>query len=117
MTVAEYLAENEKWLGERISANISQIADEKWPVVVAGCKIINAGATDPGISCDVVLTHETISDFDSSRQAHWSERGVRSEIECDGHKAVLFENFQRSKGARRTSILVIDIDDKRVVLE
>lgn len=117
MTVQEYIQTNRQWLGERICANLEQIADSDWPALLEGTDIVNMGATDPGIDCDVVITHETLDDFDASRLGRWREAGIRTEVECGGRKAVLFDKFQRHKGAQRETILVIDFGDKRVALQ
>lgn len=116
MTRLEFIESNEKWLSENVRANLEQIPDNDWPAVVAGVGVINGGATEPGIDCNVAITHEAISDFESSRDVHWREKGVQSHLVLDGRPAALFENFQRRKGARRETALVIDLGDKRVVL-
>lgn len=117
MVVQDFIADNAKWLDERLAANLSQIDDAAWPALLAGLSKINPGATDPGIDCDIVVTAETLSDFDASREKHWAERGARAELDCAGFKAVFYDRFQVARGRRRESIIVIDVGDKRVVMQ
>jgi hypothetical protein len=117
MTVQEYITANSRWLGERISANLAQVPDDKWPAIIAGLDALNAGGSDPGIDCDVVVTRETLEDFERSREQYWAERGTKKEAELAGCRSLLFDHFQRGRGEPRTSCLVIDIGDRRVVLQ
>jgi hypothetical protein len=114
--VADYIAENTDHLDERLRANVGQIADDHWPAVLEALAIINPGSADPGIDCDVIITTETIADFDRSRAQHWSEQGQRRELLVGGSNGVHYDRFQRHKGARRDSCIIIDIGAKRVVL-
>ena len=115
MTIQEYIATNKQWLGARVSANLDQVPEDKWPALLAGVKVL--GGSEPGIDCDVVITHETFADFDQSRAQRWSESGTRKEAMLADCKSLLFDHFQSRRGTPRTSILVIDIGDKRVVLQ
>lgn len=116
MTMQEYITANAKWLGERVSANLAQIPDAALPALVAACNDLGGG-DEPGIDCDVIITHESLADFDASRSQHWSEPGVREEVEYSGFKAVSYERLQLRKGTPRVSIIVVDIGDKRVALQ
>jgi len=116
MNVQDYIAANAKYLGERVSANLCQVPDAAWPGVVAALKELQGeAASDPGIDCDVVITNETLADFDDTR-AQWREKGDRDEIDCAGFKAVFFDGFQRFKGKPRERCIVLDVGEKRVVL-
>lgn len=60
---------------------------------------------------EFAVTHETLKDFEESRQSHWNEIGTRSIPPLvEGKFAVYYENMQPKKGDRRRSILVIDLD-------
>lgn len=114
--IQEYIAANSKWLDARVSANLCQIPDAAWPSVLAALEELYTGANEPGIDCDVAITHETIADFDDTRLHHWRERGARNEIDCSGRPAVFYAGFQRFKGSPRERCIVLDVGDRRVVL-
>jgi len=85
--------------------------------VLEALDILNEGAVDPGISCDVVITSETFDDFDLSRRKSWSERGSRSEKNVAGLPALYFEKLQTFRGATRKSFIVVDAGHIRIVLQ
>ena len=117
MTKQEFIVENAKYLDERVAANLEQIPDDLWAAVVAGTNELTHGGDEPGIDCDVVITRETVADFDNTRSTHWNESGARRAVDCGGRPAVLFEKFQRAKGQPRDTILVIDCGELTVVLK
>lgn len=115
MTKIEYIEANAKWLGERVAANLEQVPDAHWAALLAATAI--HGGTDPGIDCDVVITRETLADFDAARQLHWSERGSRTEHTIEGCTVLQFERFQIARGkTRQGCMVVIDMGDLRVAL-
>lgn len=115
MTKAEYIETNEKWLGERTAANLERVPEAHWAALLAATTLY--GGTDPGIDCEVVVTRETLADFDAARQDHWSERGGRTEHTIEGCPALQFERFQIARGKTRQSMMVvIDMGDIRVAL-
>jgi hypothetical protein len=112
-TITEYLAENADWLDEN-AADIEQIPAEAWPIIRA-IALDEGGWDEPGIDCDVAITHETLSDFDASRINHWNERGTREEIEA-ALPATRYVSFQLAKGQQRREMIVVDCGDLRVCL-
>jgi len=117
MTVIDtFLAENEKWIDEASAAAISRIPADKWPAVIAALNIQSGGATDPGIDCNVAITHETLADFDAARANHWSERGSREEHTFDGIAAIKYERFQLARGRERRDMVVLDLGAVRLSL-
>jgi len=115
-TIQTYLAANANYLDENSAAAISGLPDGAWPALVEAVGIINGGATDPGIDCNVAVTHETLSDMDDARAQHWSERGARHEHTLHGLPAIHYERFQLRRGTERRSQIVIDLGDRRVSL-
>lgn len=115
-TVAEYLAENARYLNESARAIIEGITDAQLELLMAATDELNSGCREPGIDNDLVRTHETFSDFDDSRAKHWNERGFREEVELAA-PAVKFEDVQMLKGKPRVSFIVVDLGDFRVVLK
>lgn len=117
MTIIDtFLAENEKWINEASAAAISRIPADKWPAVIAALDIQSNGATEPGIDCNVAITHETLADFDDARANHWSERGSRDEHTFNGISAIKYERFQLARGQERRDMVVLDLGDIRVSL-
>lgn len=115
MTKHEYIEDNAKWIGESGAAALERVPDALWCAVLAATQI--AGGTDPGIDCGLVVTHETLADFDDARNNHWRECGKRTEHALDGCAALQFERFQLVKGAPREScMVVVDLGDFRLAL-
>lgn len=94
-------------------AALEVLDDSAWPVLVEACQM--AGAGDVGIDNEIALTHETLADFDDSRNG-WSERGGREEIEVSGIAGRVFENIQVRKGERRCNLIVLDFGAQRVTM-
>lgn len=114
MTKHEYIDENAKYLGSALAA-IEQVPEDKWDAIMAAMQLL--GGTDPGIDCEVTITHETLADSDDARDDHWSERGKRSEHTIAGHAALMFERFQVARGrTRQATMVVVDLGDIRVAL-
>ena len=117
MTIIDtFLAENEKWIDEASAAAITQVNDAQWPAVLAALDIQSGGATDPGIDCNVAITHETLADFDAARVNHWSERGSRDEHNFNGIAAIKYERFQLARGQERRDMVVLDLGAVRLSL-
>ncbi len=117
MRKSEYIKANAQYMGD--TTNIEQIPESCWDAVVEAAELhtgADKGSGEPGISCEIVITHETLADFDSSRLTHWRERGERSAHAIGGLSAMRYEGFQRSKGQSRESMTVVDCGDLRVVL-
>mgnify|MGYP003650032680 CR=1 FL=1 len=115
-STTEFISANENYLTEEGVSVLQGITDVEWPALLAALEVLNPGATDPGVDCVLVKTHETIDDFKKSRLTSWSERGSQTDHELPGFKAVEFHNLQMAKGKQRTSIVVLDLGDRRVVL-
>ena len=116
MTISTYLTDNSNWIDERSAAAITQVTDAQWPAVLAALDIHSGGATDPGIDCNVAVTHETLADFDAARANHWSERGSRAEHTFDGIAAIKYERFQLARGQERRDMVVLDLGAVRLSL-
>lgn len=115
-TIAQYLAENIRFISDESAAAISELTDADWPAILVGVDELNAGGAEPGIDCAVTITTETLADFDGARATSWSESGARHELNCDGRPALHFERFQLQRGMQRRSMVVIDLGDRRVAL-
>jgi hypothetical protein len=113
--IESYLIENAAYVSENSAVALSSLPDDAWTLVLAGLEELNSGATEPGIDCDVALTHETLTDFDHARAGKWADRGNRTVLDI-GIAAVLFERVQLCKGQPRRSFIVIDLGEIRVVL-
>ena len=94
-------------------AALEVLDDAAWPVLVEACQM--AGAGDVGIDNEIALTHETLAEFDDSRNG-WSERGEREEIEVSGTAGRVYENIQMHKGERRCNLIVLDFGVQRVTM-
>ena len=116
MTISTYLTDNSNWIDESSAAAITQVTDAQWPAVLAALDIQSGGATDPGIDCNVAITHETLADFDDARANHWSERGSRDEHNFDGIAAIKYERFQLTRGQERRDMVVLDLGAVRLSL-
>jgi hypothetical protein len=117
MTKSEFLAENSQYIrSERLLSNLAQIPDDKWDIVVACVELANSGGTEPGLDCDVVITHETLEDFEASRKG-WRECASMKNTKIAGHAALTFSGVQMYKGQSRRDFVVLDLGDIRVVLE
>jgi len=112
--IKAFLAENGPYLSKSSAAAIESIPDSAWPSLLAAVEVL--GGADPGIDCKVVVTHETLADFDGARATHWSERGLRTELMLGGFPAVNFHRFQLRQGEMRQDQVVIDLGDFRISL-
>ena len=94
-------------------AALEVLDDAAWPVLVEAGQM--AGAGDVGIDNEIALTHETLAEFDDSRNA-WSERGARREIEVGGVAGREYKDIQIAKGQRRQNLIVLDFGSQRVTM-
>ena len=92
---------------------LESLDDSAWPVLVEAGQMACAG--DVGIDNEIALTHETLAEFDDSRNA-WSERGEREEIEVSGIAGRVYKNIQTHKGERRCNLIVLDFGSQRVTM-
>lgn len=113
--IQTYLTENAKWLNESSAAAIERIPTAAWPAVIEGVETL-VGGKEPGIDCGVVITHETLQDFDAARQNHWKNKGTRTARLIEGLTCLHFERFQLRAGDTRRSQFVIDAGDLRICL-
>lgn len=109
----EIIGDDVDYMDAASLAALEVLDDAAWPVLVEACQM--AGAGDPGIDNEIALTHETLAEFDASRNA-WSERGEREEIEVSGTAGRVYENIQVHKGARRCNLIVLDFGAQRVTM-
>ena len=113
--IQTYLTENAKWLSESSAVAIERIPAAAWPAVLEGVEIV-AGGKEPGIDCGIVVSHETLEDFDAARQNHWKNKGTRNARMIEGLTCLHFERFQLRAGDTRRSQFVIDAGDLRICL-
>ena len=113
--ITEYFKENEDYLGDSAQA-LSYLDDSHWPSVLLALDHINTGAKDPGIDCELVITAETINDFDDARLNHWHEKGSRQEYDLNGFKAVKYTKIQLRKNQPRINQIILDLGEKRLCL-
>ena len=116
MTISTYLTENSQWIDESSAAAITQVDDSQWLAVLAALDEYSGGATEPGIDCNVAITHETLADFDAARANHWSERGSRDEHTFGDIAAIKYERFQLARGQERRDMVVLDLGAVRLSL-
>jgi hypothetical protein len=115
--ITAYLAENGKYISnESSAANIESLTDAEWPAILEALDELHGGCTDPGIDCDVVITHDTLADFDVARRNDWREPGSRTDLVCAGRPATHYGRLQVRKGQPRTDLIVVDLGDRRVAL-
>ena len=110
------LSDDAKYVGEDAAASLSGLPAEAWPALKAAVEDRNGSGSIPGIDCGIVITRETLADFDDARLRHWSERGSREAREYDGRPALLFERFQPMRGMTRRTAIVLDCGECRAVL-
>ena len=116
MTKSEFIAENAAYLDDRILANLEQIPNEAWGAVVESVDLANAGGSEPGIDCDITITHDTIDDFETARREHWRECRRATMLTLGGLKVANYLGVQMHKGDRRRDIAVVDCGKIRVCL-
>jgi hypothetical protein len=114
--ISKFLAENAAYIDENSAVSLSSLDDAAWPALVAAVGELHPGATEPGVDCYVAVTHETLDDFQSSRDNHWRVRGVRSDHVVAGYRAVKYGRFQLQRGDQRRTQIVVDLGDIRVAL-
>lgn len=116
MTKAEFIAENTDYLNDRILANLEQIPDEAWNVVVECVDLANSGGSEPGIDCDIAITHDTLDDFETARSEHWRECRRATISTVGGFQVASYSGVQMHKGGQRRDIAIIDCGEIRVCL-
>jgi len=112
--VSAYLDAHAADIDDQSAAAISQVTDEQWPAVLAALAFHSDGAIDRDVA--FAVTRETLADFDSARDNHWSERGRRTEHRIDGLDALRFERFQLVRGTARRDMTVLDLGTARLSL-
>lgn len=113
-TKAQYITENAKYIEDDSLAALESCPDMAWLAVCAACRELT-DSDDPGVSCEVAVTKETIADFIKSR-CDWATPGRRKEFSAEGLNAVMFTDFQITKGQRRSKMAVVDAGECRVCL-
>lgn len=116
MTKSEFIAENTAYLDDRVLANLEQIPDAAWDAVVKCVDLANSGGSEPGIDCDIAITHDTIDDFETARREHWRECHRAAMSTVDGFHVASYSGVQMHKGGQRRDIAVIDCGEIRVCL-
>ena len=109
----EIIGDDANYMDDDSLTALESLDDSAWPVLVEAARL--AGAGDPGIDNDIALAHETLAQFDDSRNA-WSERGEREEIEVSGIAGRVYKNIQTHKGERRCNLIVLDFGSQRVTM-
>lgn len=114
LNINQVLGSSARYVDEKSAAALEMLPASSWSALVAASEEI--AGPNPGIDCSVVVTNETVADFDAARQNHWSQRGTRTEFNFYGLKAVKYEDFQLRKGATRARQIVVDLGAQRVAL-
>lgn len=96
-------------------AALDSLTEADWSAAIAATEEL--GGSDPGIDSKLVVTHETLTGFDTARTDHWRERGTRRDADCAGAHAVIYEGVQMRKGEPRRTFAVLDLGARRLVLE
>ena len=109
----EIIGDDVNYMDDDSLTALESLDDSAWPVLVEAARL--AGAGDPGIDNEIALTHETLAQFDDSRNA-WSERGARREIEVGGVAGREYKDIQIAKGQRRQNLIVLDFGSQRVTM-
>ncbi|MDR1911767.1 MAG: hypothetical protein LBQ52_05410 [Helicobacteraceae bacterium] len=68
------------------------------------------------IAGSFVETAETLENWIESSKK-WSERSKRQDFRFDGKPALAWEKVQMRKGDRRDAVSVIDLGDRRLVID
>lgn len=103
--------EDAEYMNENSLTSLESLPEGCYPALVAAAN--EAGFNgEPGIGCEVAVTHETLADFENSRTAHWAE--------CKDHdlfaECSIYYGVQIRKGNQRKTIAVVDCGDLRAVL-
>lgn len=114
--LAEFRAANSRYIvDDSTLAALDSLTEADWPAAIAATEEL--GGSDPGIDSKLVVTHETLTDFDAARTDHWRERGTRREADCAGSRAVIYDGVQLRKGEPRRTFAVLELGARRLVLE
>jgi hypothetical protein len=112
-TIAAYIEENRSYLSDSLVV-LEQLTNAQFQVLKAVTE--EMGNADVGIDNSPVKSHETLADFDFSRENHWAECGSREASEIEGHQVVFYNKFQPLKGQQRRNIAVVQFDGFTVTL-
>lgn len=114
MTRNEYLTKNRSYLGKSAEV-IEMLTDEQFSALIDITR--KMGNADPGIDNDLVKTHETINDFNASREGYWNLKGDRAELFAGNFDAVIYRDFQMRKGQpRRAAMGIVEFDGFSITL-
>jgi hypothetical protein len=115
MNRTAYINENRAYLRD-MADFLEALTDEQFDAVAAATE--EMGNADPGIDNHLVKTQELLDDFEVNRSQHWNERGSMDHVTVNGRPAILFENFQLSKGQpRKSQMMIVDMGDFRVAVQ
>lgn len=115
MTRSDFILENQDYLDEDSLSVLEIVTDEQFAALVAATEATSSA--DPGVDNDLVRTYESIEDFESSRQKHWTECKTAKQCEFAGFSAMHYEGVQMFKGqARIDNLIVVDFGDFRITL-
>lgn len=109
----ETIGDDVNYMHDGSLAALESLDDSAWPLLCRASHIARAG--DPGIGNEIALTHETLDDFDASRNG-WSKRGKRREIEVGGVAGRVYTGIQIAQGQRRQNLIVLDFGNQRVTM-
>lgn len=113
----EYLRENATYIDDVSAAVLEALTNDQLATIMAASdEFCGADDSQPGIDNDLVRTDETIADYDEARLTAWRERGTREELELAA-PAVFYEDAQAVKGQQRSSFVVVDLGEFRVVIK
>lgn len=115
MTRTDFLAENQTYLNESSLHVLEAVTDAQFDALVAATEATNN--LEPGLDNSLVRTHETIEDFENSRQSHWTECRAAHRCEFAGYPAIHYRGVQMFRGQPRIhDLIVVDFGDFRVSL-
>ncbi len=106
--------EDSKWMDDNSVTAIETLPSDAWPVLVAACEELTGGL-DPGVDCEVAVTHETIADFEASSKKYRELKSLKH-FEIAGKPAMEMTGVQLQKGDCRINLIVIDCGTRRAVL-
>ena len=110
----ETIGENAEYMDDDSLEALEALDDTAWPILCVAAKFIDS--EEPGMDTEIALTHESLDDFDASRQSHWSEKGEREEIQIGDVVGRAYNSIQTRRGERRCSLLVLDFGPRRVTM-
>lgn len=111
---ADYLDANRKFLSDGDVATLEILTDDQFDALQQAASDASLG--DP-FEHGVVRTHETLDDFEASRQNHWTGCGNVSRLTFGGFAAIRYEGVQMARGEQRRDFTVIDFGGFRAALQ